>query len=1202
MIRIVLAVFTLLSFVTSGQITSSASASATPDGSIGDTTQLDSLWIAPDFLPIPKNGGWLWYDIANDRAADSVHITDFILPESGFHQEFVVKNDSMWGILSGDGYEIVPFLYDSIIYIDQQLITLSNGVWNYHYQTFSELDGDFGEMIDSLIPISFDSLFCNGSEIYYFDQGKTGMILLNGTVILPKYDGIHPFTNTVSTGFYLTLLGEVYNLLDNSGEELLPPGVWDLRNTEDGVFEFRRDQNPEFYIPYMDEFIRPNGRDVIFYANEGYKIYNEEKTRSEFHLADGRVLKDEYDDYFHLYQDYFAVRLNGKVGLTKSGTELLSELKYDQINGIAQAVFNEGVPEYYFKYFFGDSCGLMNQFGQEVFEANYANIIFTPDPDRFVVLDRRLTGVVDRSGNSIIPIKYDHIYLDPSTKLFVVQHFEKLGLFRMDGTQLLPIEYDLFRSLQSFETGDSINGLFVLKKGGKFYFSNRKGFISGKGFDHFDHTTDILKTYDSKLISIFIFDSTGQVEEKQEYPLYENTIIKRDYWELNYGFKGWEVSELEENQKEGYFGLRFYAKRGMGVKPNYRTIRQTSFHDFIGAVDVESREYTWADDKSTQIIRGFDHLKTGSGTVDNATFFSSDVLKPNRGSGDRYINFELDGTQVRSYAHHNFKTIELSKPILYSDIMNSENNYRRYFVGGSTEICSIENAEISLYDYFTYWNSLDACRVSPELMREILNPKLGVRFVNSETGIINASWLGVQKGMISYESTRYFDAYNYIGWSAFFERQLNAKNGSLKSKYLPKEDEESVVITDVVDAREANALISDYIIAEVKNDQISKIHIDYPNYFFHQDSIDLSYETGRITRRLDSNFVRLITPRGLIVADSCVLVRYLNEERFGVFRSNGWELIDKDGKLITDTIFTSVSEFKNNRAEFGLQGGSAIILNKNGEEMMPLPEKRIFLDDDHYYFASRPGLIFSAVSGMSEEPNSGEKYHSKGFFVSKEDGKTNVRRLGYVPSIKLNTTSKLKTFGNSIYYQSGKNMYSIDPSLKITKHKKVDKFRIVSPDIGWLEGKKDVLIDKDWNTIHTIEKRESFEMQGGDLVILKDDSVLINYGSMRPLTDESQLAIAPPQVKVISENGKYGVQRGEEMLLPPTYAWLSKINDQEFLAKTNSENQLYDSRLNRIGKQPFDRYIQTSGMNFVFFYKNQTYLVSTGDEISNLIE
>lgn len=1165
------------------------------------SSELDALNDEALYVPVTIDGQWIWYDIANNRPSDSVHITDIVQPELGFNYQFILKNDSLWGVLSSSGYIVVPFQYDSVISISNHLMTLSNGEWSYHKRL--QYDSFRDEVSDSLIPISFDSLYFDGTELYLFHQGKTGMILVNGSLIPPKYDGIQRFSctgSTIESMHYLSLLGENYNLLNEDGEELLPTGVVDLRCTEDGVVEFKRGEHPEFYVPYTKEFLRPNGRDIIFYGNLGHKIYNEEKTKAEFHLGDGGVLKETYDDYFFLYDDFFVVRKEDKVGLTRNGTQLISALKYDQIN--ASTYHEWGATRNYFRFYHGDSCGLMDKNGQEVLEANYANIVPTSDENRFIVLDKDLAGVVDRSGRTIVPIKYDYISFDERLKLFLVQLNERVGLLNFDGSVLIPVEYTSFHVLEYFGTASTTDALMVLKKNGNFYFAKLGGFIQKAGFNHYDHTKGILKTYDAKVISVFIFNNEGKLEEKQDYPLFENAIIRKNYynhWDVLYD---WTVSELEENQQKGYFGLRHYTKRGFGVKPVYRTVQPTLFDDYIGTIGTNSLSHDWIGRTQVEIVRGFDHLKTGTGTINTPTFFSSDMLLGRYGSGDRYINLALNGKQNLSYSKLNgVPTIGLSDPILYVDRARWNTDYIKYLSGGTAELCPIESADISYFDYYNYLNSLSACKVSDTLMKAILNPTLGVRFVNSDVGVINSSFSGVHDDRISFWYPSFYEKFEFLNHSIFFEQREDDESGRLRMKFLSEENDEETTINGVASAKEVFGNIGDYIVAEMNCDKLAKVHIDYPDFLFIQDSIDLNYVDGRIVRKLDSNNVRLITPHGKVIADSCLQVRYLKEGCFAVLRSSGWTLIDRNGKLLSNRTFFSVSEFKQNQAEFGLQDGTAVILNSNGEEVMPLPEPRLFLDDDYYYFATKPNQIFHRKTNTADELQEGEEYRSPGFVVSRGNGKIYIRQFGAERTIELKSDITLKVFGTCLYYRKGKHIYSIDSNLVTKKFKKIDKFSTVTPEIGWLQGKRDQLIDFDWNYICKMTKDERFELRDGNLIVFDNDSVFRNFGSLKPIEKYPELAETSVDIKVTVENGKYGVRSGEEVLLPFKYAWLSKVNDQEYFTKVNTQQHIYTSQLERIGRRPFDWYIQTYFGDFVFYSGGQTFVVSEDGSEERLI-
>jgi len=1158
-----------------------------------DTTtfEIDTIQLEPDFVPLKIDGEWKWYDIVNNNASDSIFITDCAYSEFTFSSSFVVKDSSHWGILSSSGDTICAFAYDSIIYIDNQLLTKFNDQWSYH----SWNDG----RADSLIQVTFDSLYFNGKDIYLFDKGKTGLIRRNRTVIQPKYDGIHEFSCSSGGGyepFYMSLAGEEYNLLNWEGEEILPKGVWDLRCTEDGVFEFKRGELSEFYSPDLEEFIQPNGRDVIFYNKLGYKIYNDDNTKGELHLSDGRVFKDQYDDYFILGNGYFAVRKDGKIALTTNGIDLLTEFKYDQINLIVEPVFFGDTSQYYFKFYLDDACGLLDQNGNELFDAAYANIFPTSVQSRFIVLDNGLTGIVNDEGKTIIPIQYDKISLNHGTKLFIVIHKERMGLFDLDGKVISPVEYEGYSVLASYSDGEKTEGLIAIKKRKKYYFLNSKGLIDTRGFDHYNFSNDVLKTYDNKYISVFLFDGNGTIEEKANYPIYNNAVVTknfRDNWRIT---GDWKVSELEENQKEGYYGLRYFKKKGLGVPPKYRTIRPVSFQDFLGKVDVSNEEYPLTEDVNLKVVNGYHHLMTGSGKTNNAAYFSSELAIFRYGSGNRYVNRTIYGDQSHAYGNGGVpKSIDFSRKIHYSDFADFQNKYRRYFKGGEVKICSIENADVSFYEYFRYLNATDGCRVTPDIMKEILNPTLGVRFVNSDCDVINSGYNDVLSKSQSYPSPQSFDEYYFINAKVFFERQKEASVGTLRLRDLPKENEEEVKVENVIDAsipKSSNG--NDRILAKVKQNRLAKVHIDYPNYLLYVDSIDIAYEAGRITRRIDSNTVQLSTPEGKIVVDSCVMIRYLNEERFAVLKEKGWQLIDKNGVLITNDWYSGVSDFVNNRAEFRFADVTAVVINKDGERLKSLPEPRIFLDKDHYHFASSPEKIINRFSQQSDEAKEGEEYVSCGFFVSKKGDKKILRRFGSSKNIEFKSASKLKVFGSCVYYKNGKHVYSVDSNLVVAKHKKVDKFREVTPEIGWLEGKKDQLIDSEWNYIHKMSKNQRFEIREGNLVVLEEDSVFHNFGSLKSKTTVSEVLQQKPEAQVFFEDGKYGARVGNDTILPSEYSWLSKINDQEFMTRIDSELHLYDSNLKRIGNRPFDAFLETDQGNLVFFDDRGVYVILNG--------
>lgn len=1153
----------------------------------------DNTWIPRDFVPIQLNGEWFLYDLIAKEPSDSIRITDFVQPSSGFAATFVVKNDSLWGVLNSFGEEEYPFIYDSVIQCKYALFTLQENSWSYHKPLYTDAEGAESEV---LVPIVFDSLYDDGTNVYYFNKGKTGIILLNGTIVESKYDGIQRLDARLWRNFrqyLITISGNHYNLLNDSGEELLPEGVWDLRTTEDGVFEFLRGDFPEYYIPYLQTFVKPNGRDVVFYDELGYKIYSDDKTSSQLYLSSGEVLKGTFDDYFILGDGtYKVVRKGNKVGLSKDGKSVIGALKYDQINPIT----NHWRETKLFRYYHGDSCGLMDGTGRELFSAKYANILETGNNDRFVVLDNKLGGVVNRKGEVIIPVKYDHIFFDESTKLFVVRKNDKIGLFDFNGKQKSPIEYVKYHRIKSF--GDEY--LVVLGKNDRYYFVQKDQFLSEEGFEHFNFGSDVLKAYGAKSISIFLFDENGKMEERQEYPHYNKAVVRSDnYWNWE-SLEAWLKSELEENQQEGYFGLRYYKERGFGVQPKYRTIIPSAFSDYLAEVDAfETDTFSLTKEVTTELVKGFHYLETGTGSTKAIEIFGSDLTIMRNGSNDRYLIHLADGTQDQVYPnrYHNEVSISMTHAYNYSDyadrrdFLDLDGDYRRYFSGTRVELCPIDSADLSAWSYFHYWNSISSCRLTPDRMKTLMNPKIGVRFVDKEIEVIDASVFGGLKNVVAYKSPSFFSEFSFLSNDIFFEKPADSIVGTLRTKYIQTSKERIIPVEHVLNATTMDGMYGDYIGAEVQSDQLAKVHKDYPDFFFVYDTVSVSYDAGRIERKMNDNSVKLVTVEGKVIVDESIDIHYLNDDCFAVLKWDGWRLITKDGDVITNELFKEISTFDNGRAQFTKMDGSIVILNPKGEELKPLPEPRVALDSKHYFYRSRSNEIYATSNDLKDQVQDGEKYQG-GFFLSKQDGNSIVRPFGSQQTLELKTGSSLKSFGFGMYYFKGKHLYAIDGDLKTSKFKKIEKLQLVTPEIAWLRGKEDVLIDQEWNVIRVLGESERFELRAGELVVYENDSTYQNYGDFKPKEELTATNLPQTKVEVEFRNGYFGAVLGDSVVLPYQYPTLLKINENEFWTKITTEKRLYTTRLERIGNQSFDWYLETESGNFVFFRDDQAFLVT----------
>ncbi|TAE20722.1 MAG: WG repeat-containing protein [Candidatus Kapaibacterium sp.] len=73
-------------------------------------------------------------------------------------------------------------------------------------------------------------------------------------------------------------------------------------------------------------------------------------------------------------------------------------------------------------------------------------------PNRLIVQQLQLNGVIDLLGNVIVPFMYDEIYFCQDIKCFVVRQREKWGLMGKNGELKTDIRYDAMR-LNKFQTG-----------------------------------------------------------------------------------------------------------------------------------------------------------------------------------------------------------------------------------------------------------------------------------------------------------------------------------------------------------------------------------------------------------------------------------------------------------------------------------------------------------------------------------------------------------------------------------------------------------------------------------------------------------------------------------------------------------------------------------------------------------------------------
>ena len=1110
---------------------------------------------------------------------------NFVLEKAKRSRIIFLKNGSSYGALNDAGDTLLNFEYDSIISHNYDLITLKNDNWQYH----------FGE---GAVEINADSLFINNGSIYTYRNGKIGLMLSEKTIAPAMYEAIRPwncvqFQNS-KTHLFLAHDGNHYILLDTDGNSLIDLPIEKIDCFDNAVVKFYSD-GWKYYSVALDKIIDPKEGDIIFYSPTDYKIYNQARTQSTlYNNSENIQYSGKYDDYFLFSLDHLAVRKNGKIGLIdRKSKALVLAPQFDKL---------EYIDETLLKYFIGDSCGLMNISGEIYFDAEYANVIQTTNPDRFIVLNDNQTGLVNLKGEIIVPIRYDYIILN--NDVLILQKNKRYGMANHDGEILVPVNYLDYRINSEFTSEMLTRTNYIFEKSRvEFYLANSKGFVTRQGFSHYTFGNGVVKLYAGKNLIVVILNDEGGILEKQTYSNFSAITVKKYDDNHSYFYKDWPVSYLEENQLNGKYGLRYYSKTGMGVAPKYTHIQTTTFGDFYGELGTSSKKFEMADGFDIDLSSIYDGMYHSTGQNWNtSTIMAEAICTPGRtNNSDLSALIRLDGSSnFESTVYHNPLSQEELKtsPILYTDRIND--NLKRIFMGGLVKVCPIDSAEVSFFDYFGYLNTLGAFSIPKNLISTIMNPKLGVRFEGSETRISEYGSMNDSELRQDFWPPKTYLNFDVLpGTNCFKEEQLNNPTLIEISEYDTEKDVPFYSKKKLIDAHSVSGPDGYFVETIEKGRKQEKIHVDFPKFSFFPSETCLSYNAGRIIGFKDSVY-SLSTPYKTILTDA-YFIKYLEEEMFGVLDSNGWYIIDRDGIQSDRKQYTSLSKFSN--GQIGVQQNLLnLIVDKKGSLIAKGNGKIKYLKDDKFIISETPNVILYDSKSQIEDPLlKKEKYLGKEFIYSSlGDGKYSIRTYGSHDEVILK--GKPKLVNNYIYCSHKKSKYIIDQYLKVSKYKKIVSTDKASPNIALFRRKKDIYyFNETGEKIHTSKKDVRQFQHGENVIIVDGDSnyVLTSLGEILEYNENAPVLkslMKNSSYSIAFKNGKYGVALGSEFVIPAKHRSISAINSKEFLVSKDLFKTFHTTEMEDVSTMNYDKVWLLNGNGILFLAGDQYFYFNNDNE------
>jgi hypothetical protein len=788
--------------------------------------------------------------------------------------------------------------------------------------------------------------------------------------------------------------------------------------------------------------------------------------------------------------------------------------------------------------------------------------------------------------------------------VLILQKNERYGMANHDGKIIIPLRYVRYEKHSSPYLEVPVRTNYIFEKNrNDYYLANSKGFVTQEGFSHYNFGNGVVKLYAGQNLIVIILNDEGGILESQTYSNVSAFTVKKDDYNHGYFYNSWPASYLEENQLNGKYGLRYYSKTGMGVAPIYTHIQVTTFGDYYGELVTAAGKFEIAKGLDIDLSSVYDGMYLSSGHNSNTSTLMTEVVcfPGGANNSDLCALIRLDGSSnFESNANHNpLSQQELKESIIrYTDQIND--NLKRFYIGGTVEVCPIDSAEISFFHYFEYLNSLGAFSMPENLVSTIMDPKLGVRFVGSATRISEYGAMPNSELRQDFWPPKTYVEFDVLpGTDYFRERKISDPQFIEISEYVTEKDVPFYSKKELINTRSISGSNGYFIETIEKGRRLEKIHVDYPNFAFFPSETRLSYNAGRIIGFKDSVY-SLSTPYKTIISDA-YYINYLEDEMFGVLDNEGWYIIDRDGHRSDTKNYTSLSKFSNGQIGV-VQNQLNLIVDKSGAVVVKGSGKIKFLKDDKFIIGETPNVIlYDSKAQIEDTLQEKEKYLGKEFIYSSlGDGKYSIRTFGSRDAIVLK--GKPKLVNNYIYCPHRKSYSIVNQDLQITKYKKVSSSDQVSSSISILRRKKDIYYFNESGEEIYISKKDVRQFaQGENTVILDGDSTytlsskgeVLEYNERAPILNKP---VESASYSIAFENGKYGVVLNKEFIIPATYRSITAVNSKEYLVPKDLYKTLYTTEMEEISTMNYDKVWLLNGNGILFLAGDQYYYFNDVNE------
>lgn len=408
----------------------------------------DSVILAPvyqEIQTINKSTYWLKnnerYGLADKNAKIIMPVEwDMIKTNFMINQALTVFKNGKAGVYNIKGEEIVPAIYDTILY--------ANVTSNYSFA----LMNNEPVLLYKNIPVrdQYASIAFYNNLVIVKQNEKYGVLKEGAVIVPPQYDSIFVANQKSYMPFKP---GKYFSAYSIDGSMLFI-----IQNKKYGLLD---DDGTVVITPENDRIDFDSYRKLFYIRKDSLTGLYIERT--------GRRTAVEFQEVYTAGVQYITVKKDGKYGILTYNNEQVIPCEYEKIESMPQ---NAG-----FRVWQNGKAGWLSVNGRPIIPAIYDNIEPFPHIQSFnglyKVFVKDKMGIADPQNKMILPPVYTDI--GEIANLLEVFNGRKFGLYKKDGTQIFDTVYIRLRksitnnSHAVFSYKDSLTG--IIKDDGTVLFN-----------------------------------------------------------------------------------------------------------------------------------------------------------------------------------------------------------------------------------------------------------------------------------------------------------------------------------------------------------------------------------------------------------------------------------------------------------------------------------------------------------------------------------------------------------------------------------------------------------------------------------------------------------------------------------------------------------------------------------------------------------